>query len=290
MDKENEGVAQTKLVKHKVGGLGFLVKERSSKPCVTISNIVKGSTAEANGMLGVGDVLLEVNGKSLKDTEFEKALKILNDISTGSTVTLKVQQKEKKHDKESQGTAKNIQIVKNNAESPSKNVLNENTDDNKKAEKTEKMNGEATLTSKTGVENHSSGEQQTNGHVVLDDVKDKSVIIKEDKGKEEIKEKVVINKEKNKEKDAGENNVKDKDAQVQTESKKKCPFSGLEVGTKPLKPVKLKNWETGKETLDTLHQKAYIVSELEIYYSDIHCLQTSTSQMNCYVNVPTTAQ
>ncbi|KXJ21885.1 Nitric oxide synthase, brain [Exaiptasia diaphana] len=223
MTDKQESITSTKIVKHKVGGLGFLVKERSAKPCVTISSIVKGSTAEANGMLHEGDVILEINGKSLKDTEFTKALKILNDVAIGSTVALKLQAELEKRAQEKQATG-NSQVNKNGTKSPTKTPKKKDVSVvSEKENKEEPVNGELVVVKPTA-----NGDKQTN--------------------------------------DNTENQVNDaqmkKEAEQQIAVVKKCPFSGTEVGAKPLKPVKLKNWETGKESLDTLHQKVFIRKEI----------------------------
>lgn len=195
----------TKLVKDRIGGLGFLVKERKSKPCVSISGIVKGSTAEANGMLRVGDVLLEVNGKSLQETSFAKALEILNNISIGSVVSLKLRAKD--------GT--NAEIETTFSETGSANtsrVLRE------KQETVGQENG----TSSPAVEHKQQHDKQiANGQAVSTTAVD-----------------------------------------VNTTPIKTCPFTGnLRDDYKTPKIMKLKNWETGKESIDTLHQKAKLVSE-----------------------------
>ncbi|KAK3750619.1 hypothetical protein QZH41_003100 [Actinostola sp. cb2023] len=203
-DGRQEGRSNTDQNRQaQVGGLGFLVKERQTKPCVTISSIVKGSTAEANGTLCQGDVLLEVNGKSLKEIEFEKALKILNDIAIGSTVTLKLQAKFGKNARDNQafvGTP-----CKNGKTLPSKSDGKEKSPDIK-----DPVNGQAVDTS-------SNGFKATNGH----------------------SEKVM----------AEETDVREK---KETAPRVAC------VHKCPPTVMKLKNWETGKETIDTLHQKAYV--------------------------------
>ncbi|EDO39441.1 predicted protein, partial [Nematostella vectensis] len=86
----DESAIVIKLVKRKVGGLGFLVKERASKPCVEISDIVKGSAAEGVSNLQPGDIILEVNGKSIEESHFKDAVDVLSGVETGSSVSLKI--------------------------------------------------------------------------------------------------------------------------------------------------------------------------------------------------------
>lgn len=209
----------TKLVKDKIGGLGFLVKERQTKPCVSISGIVKGSTAEANGMLRVGDVLLEVNGKSLQETSFAKALEILNDISVGSLVALKLRAKD--------GTRAEIETTFSETGcANTSRVLRE------KQVKVRQENG----TSSPALEHKQHEKQITNGQDVSTTVVD-------------------VNTTNN-------NKVESNTASPVTSPIKKCPFTGnMRETSKTPKIIKLKNWETGKESIDTLHQKAKIVSQ-----------------------------
>ncbi|XP_031553861.1 nitric oxide synthase, endothelial-like [Actinia tenebrosa] len=56
-----------------------------------------------------------------------------------------------------------------------------------------------------------------------------------------------------------ENKMESNKASPLTSPIRKCPFTGtLRETSKTPKIIKLKNWETGKETIDTLHQKAKI--------------------------------
>ena len=80
-----------KIVKRKIGGLGFVVKKKPSSPLPVVTDIVRGSVAEESGLLRVGDVILEVNGAQVRDIAFDNVLEILNGVPVGKEVTLKVQ-------------------------------------------------------------------------------------------------------------------------------------------------------------------------------------------------------
>ncbi|PKK22661.1 nitric oxide synthase 1 (neuronal) [Columba livia] len=81
-------VISVRLFKRKVGGLGFLVKERVSKPPVIISDLIRGGAAEQSGLIQAGDIILAVNGKPLVDVSYETALEILRSIASETYVVL----------------------------------------------------------------------------------------------------------------------------------------------------------------------------------------------------------
>uniref|UniRef100_A0A8B9SWB9 Nitric oxide synthase n=1 Tax=Anas platyrhynchos TaxID=8839 RepID=A0A8B9SWB9_ANAPL len=70
-------VISVRLFKRKVGGLGFLVKERVSKPPVIVSDLIRGGAAEQT-----------VNGRPLVDVSYEAALEILRSIASETYVVL----------------------------------------------------------------------------------------------------------------------------------------------------------------------------------------------------------
>lgn len=80
-----------KLVKRKIGGLGFVVKKKPGSPWAVVTDIVKGSVAEESGLLQVGDAILEVNGVQVTELAFDRVLELLNGVSIGKEVILKVQ-------------------------------------------------------------------------------------------------------------------------------------------------------------------------------------------------------
>ncbi|KAM5310894.1 nitric oxide synthase 1 isoform 2-T4 [Glossophaga mutica] len=81
-------VISVRLFKRKVGGLGFLVKERVSKPPVIISDLIRGGAAEQSGLIQAGDIILAVNGQPLVDLSYESALEVLRGIASETHVVL----------------------------------------------------------------------------------------------------------------------------------------------------------------------------------------------------------
>ncbi|XP_053225845.1 nitric oxide synthase, brain isoform X1 [Podarcis raffonei] len=81
-------VISVKLFKRKVGGLGFLVKERVSKPPVIISDLIRGGAAEQSGLIQTGDIILAVNGRPLVDMNYDTALEVLRSIASETHVVL----------------------------------------------------------------------------------------------------------------------------------------------------------------------------------------------------------
>nr|XP_020453884.1 nitric oxide synthase, brain [Monopterus albus] len=74
-------IISVRLFKRKVGGLGFLVKQRVSKPPVIVSDLIRGGAAEECGLVQVGDIILAVNNKPLVDLSYERALETLKNVS-----------------------------------------------------------------------------------------------------------------------------------------------------------------------------------------------------------------
>lgn len=83
-----EGTITVNLVKRQKGGLGFLASNAS--PHLAVSRVVKGGVAQETGFIEFGDVILEVNGKSLENVPYLKALEILDRVPTGETAVLKI--------------------------------------------------------------------------------------------------------------------------------------------------------------------------------------------------------
>ncbi|OCU02124.1 nitric oxide synthase 1 L homeolog isoform X1 [Xenopus laevis] len=81
-------VISVRLFKRKVGGLGFLAKQRRNKPPVIISDLIRGGAAEQSGLVQVGDIILAVNDRPLVDASYESALEILRSISSETFVVL----------------------------------------------------------------------------------------------------------------------------------------------------------------------------------------------------------
>uniref|UniRef100_A0A8C9SCT3 Nitric oxide synthase n=2 Tax=Scleropages formosus TaxID=113540 RepID=A0A8C9SCT3_SCLFO len=81
-------IISVRLFKRRVGGLGFLVKQRSCKPPVIVSDLIRGGAAEECGLVQVGDIVLAVNNKPLVDMSYERALETLKNLSPESYVVL----------------------------------------------------------------------------------------------------------------------------------------------------------------------------------------------------------
>ncbi|XP_053135368.1 nitric oxide synthase, brain isoform X4 [Hemicordylus capensis] len=81
-------VISVKLFKRKVGGLGFLVKERVNKPPVIVSDLIRGGAAEQSGLIQTGDIILAVNGRPLVDMNYDSALEVLRSIASETYVVL----------------------------------------------------------------------------------------------------------------------------------------------------------------------------------------------------------
>lgn len=81
-------IISVRLYKRKVGGLGFLVKQRVSKPPVVVSDLIRGGAAEECGLVQVGDIVLAVNNKPLVEMSYERALETLKNIAPESHAVL----------------------------------------------------------------------------------------------------------------------------------------------------------------------------------------------------------
>ncbi|XP_067911281.1 nitric oxide synthase, brain isoform X2 [Heterodontus francisci] len=81
-------IISVRLFKRKVGGLGFLVKQRVCNPPVIISDIIRGGTAEESGLVQVGDIIVAANDKPLVDVTYEHALEMLKNITPEAFVVL----------------------------------------------------------------------------------------------------------------------------------------------------------------------------------------------------------
>ncbi|XP_069475308.1 nitric oxide synthase 1 [Ambystoma mexicanum] len=81
-------VISVRIFKRKVGGLGFLVKQRVNKPPVIISDLIRGGAAEQSGLVQVGDIILAVNDRPLVDVPYDGALEILRSIASETFVVL----------------------------------------------------------------------------------------------------------------------------------------------------------------------------------------------------------
>ena len=118
MDKDsNECTVTVNLVKRKNGGVGILASNAS--PYLAVSHVVKGGVADETGFIEVGDVILEVNGKSLENVPYLKALESIDKAPVGESLALKIRARdgfqanlETAFDKE--GVAKTVRRTKPN--------------------------------------------------------------------------------------------------------------------------------------------------------------------------------
>lgn len=81
-------VISVRLFKRRVGGLGFLVKERVSKPPVIVSDLIQGGAAEQSGLIQPGDIILAVNSQPLVDLSYASALEVLRGVASETHVVL----------------------------------------------------------------------------------------------------------------------------------------------------------------------------------------------------------
>ncbi|CAG5925376.1 unnamed protein product [Menidia menidia] len=81
-------IISVRLFKRKVGGLGFLVKQRVSRPPVIVSDLIRGGAAEECGLVQVGDIVLAVNNKPLVELSYERALETLKNVCPESHAVL----------------------------------------------------------------------------------------------------------------------------------------------------------------------------------------------------------
>ncbi|XP_015762400.1 PREDICTED: nitric oxide synthase, brain-like [Acropora digitifera] len=83
-----DGTVIVNLTKRRKGGVGFLAC--NTGPYLTVSHVVKGGVAHETGFIEKGDVILEVNGKSLERVPYLKALEILDLAPIGEIMALKI--------------------------------------------------------------------------------------------------------------------------------------------------------------------------------------------------------
>ncbi|KAK3612602.1 hypothetical protein CHS0354_042110 [Potamilus streckersoni] len=84
-------IIQVKLTKQPQYGLGFQLRNHTNRSCVVISDIVRGGSAAASGLVQAGDILAKVNDISLRGMSCEEADNILQLIPVDSQVILLIQ-------------------------------------------------------------------------------------------------------------------------------------------------------------------------------------------------------
>jgi C-terminal processing protease CtpA/Prc len=82
--KEHVGeIYCVELVKKENTGFGFLLRQSDDMPFFTVWEIVKNGSAEKNGKIKKGDIILKVNEHDLTMVTYEKGLEILKSIKAG---------------------------------------------------------------------------------------------------------------------------------------------------------------------------------------------------------------
>ena len=233
------------LTKRTKGGVGFLACK--SGPYLTVSHVVKGSVADETGVIKKGDVILEVNGKSLENVPNLKALEILDQVPIGETLELKIRAQdgyqvrlETAFDEE--GVVKTVRS--NSPLKSSKNSTMENGKLQNEKVMDEKSNGEP---------KNPSGERKTTKdtskclEVVLENIKGEKQ--ENETSKKDTLDRTVESHQEITDPD-NESCVFDGSVGVQ-----KCPVSGAYSQYQQPKYIKLENLLTNTFTTDTLHQK-----------------------------------
>lgn len=283
-DNPDEGTITVNLVKCKKGGVGFLASKSNASPYLAVSHVVKGGVAQETGLIEVGDVILEVNGKSLENVPYLKALEILDKIPTDDTMVLKIRARdgfqaclETAFDKE--GIVKTVRSTKPKTSSESATGMDglhegEGLLNGKKED--EKSNGEKETSDNSAEERLASKEESiVNGGVPSTKPKTSPDCTTD------VDEKV--NGEKQEQKNSKEeipssNGIAeteqkvahpDNKTEVRCESNviQKCPVTNAFSQYQLPKYVRLQNLITNTFTTDTLHQTA-----IEVSWTEVLCL------------------
>ena len=86
MEKSN--LIRVKLFKRRTSGLGFLVRQRKTKPYALVSDLVVGGCADQSGLVSVGDVILRINDIDVSAMRYESIVDILKSIPEESHLVL----------------------------------------------------------------------------------------------------------------------------------------------------------------------------------------------------------
>ena len=233
-DEPSDGRITVSIAKRKLGGVGFLTSRRSASPYLAVSHVVKGGVAHETGLIQTGDVILEVNGKSLESVPYHKALEILDKVPTGEEMVIQVRAKDGfqaylETAFDDKGAVKTVR--KTRATSPSKANMNMNSE----------LNGEAHEPKSPKMKPAS-----TNGR----DAKKEQHIVNE-----ELSTPAMTN-------GGLDHDTRECESEIHSESSgiKKCPVTNSISKPQQPKYVRLQNLLDGRYTTDTLHQKAIVVS------------------------------
>lgn len=255
----NEGTITVSLVKRKQGGVGFLA--RNASPYLAVSHVVKGSMAHETGFIEEGDVILEVNGKSLEKVPYVKALEILDKVPAGETVALKIRAQdgfqaylETAFDKE--GVVKTVRSTKPKIRVDGTTGMDE------------KMNGEKQEPKKSEKENLAAKERElveavpsTKSETPADGSSSVGEKVNGEKQvtKKSEKEKPALNGSAEKERQVDHSDNKN-EVRSETTGVHKCPVTNATSNYQQPKFIKLQHVMDQTFTTDTLHQKAIEVS------------------------------
>lgn len=289
----NDGTVIVNLTKRRKGGVGFLACNTS--PYLTVSHVVKGGVAQETGFIEKGDVILEVNGKSLERVPYLKALEILDQAPTGEAVALKIRaqdgfQAELETVFDSEGIVKTVRKTRQSPKSATSMVKNGGIKNEKNMDS--KTNGEKSEPSESVSQRESKGGAVTNTlpntkvsskcldvvHENVNGEKQEQETTKEEKlalnGANGVEKELIGNeieqgapKEKKvtlhgSDKTNNENDDAQKERSLSNESAgiQKCPVTCAKSLYQQPKYVKLQNLLSNTFTTDTLHQKAIEVN------------------------------
>lgn len=231
----SDGSIIVNIAKRKLGGVGFVTSKRSESPYLVVSHVVKGGVAHETGLIQTGDVILEVDGKSVESMPYHKALEIIDKVPTGEVIAMKLRAKDGfqaylETAFDDKGSVKTVR--KNRPRTPSTPKANKD------------LNGEV------NGESHMDQAQTTQVGPVS---------TSEDAGKKHHVE--------NEDPEAPPsqtmaNGHPENESEILSESlqSKGCPVTNFLSKPQNPKYVRLQNLLDGKYTTDTLHQKAMIVS------------------------------
>jgi hypothetical protein len=92
-DESNDEISTytISLRKRENGGLGFLIRQRDEMPYFSIWEIIKNGSADQNGRMKIGDIILRVNNEDIRGYSYEKGLELLKSFRPGALVELTLQ-------------------------------------------------------------------------------------------------------------------------------------------------------------------------------------------------------
>lgn len=91
-DQDNKVTVETGLLKRSVGGLGFQVSYDAERKALNLTEMVAGGAAAADGILAVGDTIIEIDGHAVEGDQ-ERLSELLLASKVGDVVKVKVLRK-----------------------------------------------------------------------------------------------------------------------------------------------------------------------------------------------------